>query len=412
VRAYRDLFDHRAARWPLLTSTVSRVTPGMIVLAIIYLLRQGGYGYDAAGLVTAAHQIGVGLASPTQGRLADRFGQTRVLVPDAVVYLAGTIVLTLLVARGASVGLLVLAAGVAGVFYPPVTACSRVVMSRLFPTGRLRETAFALSSIAVELGFIVGPLAAAELSVRVSGQAAVVTAGAIAFVGALGYATTAAARDVPPRDLTVARQGALRSPGVRVMVVALAATAIVFGVIDLVVPAVAEFAGDPQAAGRLIACIAGGSLLGALVYGGRGWPGTVASRLRVLIVVMAVGLTVVPLTLGSLPLFAVGLFIGGLFLGPTTICAFQLIDDLALPGTQTEAQSWTQSAVVAGVAFGTATSGRIVEPGGLTIVGDLVIQGPEVALLVGAVGVGLGALLVNLRFARLVPVLRPGEASG
>jgi MFS family permease len=396
VDAYLALFGHRAARWPLVTSTISRITPGMIALAIVMLVREGGYSYAVAGVVTAGHQLGVGLASPVQGRMADRFGQSRVLRPDAVLYLLGTLALVALVHRSAPVPLMVAVTALTGAFYPPVTACSRVVLSRLFPTGRLRETAFAVSSIAVELGFIVGPLIAVALAAAVGAGAAVAFAGAIAFVGAMAYAATSAARSAPVRGRREAGGGALRSAGVLVMVVSFGAIAVAFGVIDIVVPAVAELlAEDPRVAGYLLASIAGGSLLGGVVYGSRVWPGTVASRLRVLSVIMALGLAVVPLALGSVPLFAVGLFLGGLFLGPTTICAFQLIDDLSLPGTQTEAQSWTQSAVVAGVALGASLSGLAVDAGG-----------PALALLAGAGCVGVGAAIINLQRARLQPAAR------
>jgi MFS family permease len=401
VDAYLALFGHREARWPLLTSTLSRITPGMIALAIVLLVREGGYSYAVAGLVTASHQLGVGLAAPIQGRLADRFGQPQVLRPDAAVYLLGTLGLVGLVGAGAPVAALVGVTALAGAFYPPVTPCSRVVLSTLFPGGRLRETAFAVSSIAVELGFIVGPLVAVGLAATVGAGAAVSFAGIVAFVGALAYAATGAAKAAPVRGRRTERGGALRSVGVRVMVVAFGAIAVAFGVIDIVVPAVAELLhDDPRVAGYLIASIASGSLLGGVVYGSRVWPGTVASRLRVLAVVLALGLAVVPLALASVPLFALGLFVGGIFLGPTTICAFQLIDDLALPGTQTEAQSWTQSSVVAGVALGASLSGLAVEAGG-----------PAVALLAGAGCVGLGAAIINLRAGRLVPSRAPVPAA-
>ncbi|MFA9443880.1 MFS transporter [Egicoccus sp. AB-alg6-2] len=392
MRAYRDLFAHPEARWPLIAATVSRLTPGMMALAIVLMLRGSGYSFVAAGLVTSGHQIGVGIGAPVQGRLADRIGQTRLLVPDAVLYAAGTLALALLVGRGAPVGGLVAVTVVTGLFLPPVTACSRVLLSTLFPTGRMREAAFAVSSIGVELGFVLGPLAAAAIDTRVGGGAAVVVAGAIAMLGGLSYAGTETVRSLPPRAHAVGVGGALRSPGVRVMVVAFGCMAVVFGVIDIVVPAVAELAGSPETAGGLLAAIAGGSLLGGLVYGARSWPGTLELRLRVLVVVLASGLALLPLALGSTRSFAVALFLGGVFLAPTTICAFQLIDDLALAGTQTEAQSWTQSAVVFGVAAGAALSGAAVD-----------VQGPALALLAGAGCVALGAVVINARAGLLRP---------
>jgi predicted MFS family arabinose efflux permease len=260
-----------------------------------------------------------------------------------------------------------------------------VLMSRLFPDGRLRETAFAVTSIAVELGFILGPLLAMAVAFSIGADWAVVLAGVAAAVGSVGYASTRGAREMPKRDPDAVRSGALRSPGVRIMVVAFAAIAVAFGVFDVVVPAVAEFAGRPQAAAWLISSIAAGSLLGGIVYGARSWPGSIVTRLRVVSAVFTVGLLVIPFATGSLPLFAVALFIGGVFLAPTTITAFQLIDDLAIRGTQTEAQSWTQSAVVFGVAVGTALTGASIDLGG-----------SSTAFLAGASCVGIGALVINL----------------
>lgn len=392
MRSYLDLVRHPDARWPVITSTFSRLTPGMIALALVLATREEGYSYAVAGLVTGAHQVGVGLGSPFQGKLVDRFGQRVILVPDAFGYAAGCIGLALLIGTQAPVAALVAAAVVTGVFYPPTTACARVVLSRLFPTGALRETAFAVSSIAVELGFIVGPLVAASVAVRFGGRYAVMVAAVLALVGALGFASTHASRTTARRDVAATgRGGALRQPGVRTMVAALGFVAVVFGAIDVVLPAVAEFAGRPEAAGSLVAAIAGGSLVGAVVYGSRVWPGALRDRLRVVIVVLGVSLASVPLALPGLGTFAAALFLGGLFLGPTTIVAFQLIDDLSLPGTQTEAQSWTQSSVVIGVAGGASLAGQVIEAGS-----------PELALLLGAGSVGIGALIVFTRAEHLI----------
>ncbi|MTV25279.1 MFS transporter [Nitriliruptoraceae bacterium ZYF776] len=383
MRSYLALLSHRDARWPLLTSTFSRLTPGMIALALVLMARQAGYSYAVAGALTAAHQIGTGLASPFQGKLVDRFGQTVVLVPDAILYALGTGLLALLATVQAPVAVLLGVAVITGAFFPPTTACARVVLSRLFPTGQLRETAFALSSIAVELGFIVGPLAATAVATSAGARWSVVLAGAFALVGGLGFAATGASRGTARRDVVATgRGGALRSPGVVVVVATFAFIAVVFGAIDVVLPAVAEFAGQEEAAGSLIAAIAAGSLLGGLVYGSRAWPGKLRDRLRILVVVLGVSLAIVPVALPALTPFRIALFLGGLALGPVTIVAFQLIDDLALPGTQTEAQSWTQSAIVFGVAGGAAAAGQLVET-----------ASPQVALFVGAGSVAIGACI-------------------
>src|SRR5690606_37314506 len=96
VRSYLALLRHPVARWPVLTSIFSRLTPGMIALALVLASRDAGYSYGVAGVVTGAHQVGVGLGSPFQGKLVDRYGQSVVLVPDAIGYGAGCVLLALL----------------------------------------------------------------------------------------------------------------------------------------------------------------------------------------------------------------------------------------------------------------------------------------------------------------------------
>lgn len=397
VRTYRELLTDRRVRLPLLFSVLERVAPGMIVLSLVLLVRDAGYAYTVAGLVTAAHQIGVGAASPVQGRLADRLGQHRVLRPDAAAYLTGTSLLAWSVVAGAAVPWLLLLAVLTGAVYPPTTSCVRVALSHRFRGGRQRETAFALVAVAVEVGFIVGPLAAIAVTSAVGAPWAVVLAGTMSAIGASGLSTTAASRSVPLRERGAPRRSALRSPGVRVMVLALGTIAVAFGVVDVTVPAVAELAGDRAAAGWLIASIAAGSLVGGLVYGGRVWPGGVVDRLRVLVTVFAAGFVAIPVATGSLPVFGAVLFLAGLFLAPMTICAFEVIDDLALPGTQTEAQQWTQALVVVGVALGAGLSGVAVD-----------LAGPPWAFVAGGAFIVTGASMVNLRRGRLV-ALAEGE---
>lgn len=385
MRAYRALFAVEAARWPLLSSVVARLTQGMIVIAIVYLLRREEYSFTAAGLVTAGHQIGVGIGSPIQGRLADRFGQVRLLVPDAALYLTGTIAIAVAAGLRAPVAWLCVLTLLTGLVLPPVGACSRVLMSSLFPSGQRRETAFAVTSIAVEIGYVVGPLIAIGIAETLRPQYAVVAAGLAAAVGTGGYAATSAVRSFTSTRAIGPRISALRSSGLRVLAGAFAAIAVVFGALDVVVPAVAEVIAEPSDAGWLLACIAGGSLVGGLVYGGRPWPGTVPQRLRVAVALLALGMFALPLSTATVPTFAVALVVAGLFLAPTTIVAFQLVDDLAIRGTQTEAQSWAQTAVVIGVAIGAAASGLAVD-----------WFGPGQAFLAGALSVTIGAGIIQL----------------
>ena len=385
MRAYLEVLRDTRARGPLLTSGIARLTPGMMGVALVLATRQGGYGYAIAGIVAGAHQLGVGVGSPIQGRLADRLGHPRVLVPDAIAYLAGAILLVWGITVGWPVASLVAIAFVTGAVQAPTTICSRALLGTLFSTGRLRETVFATSSIAVELGFILGPVSVVVISALAGAKWAVLLAATFGAIGAIGYARTEAVRDHRPIPRPAAGNGALRSTGLRVMVVSYGFLAMSFGTFDLVAAAVAERTGVASAAGTLVSTIAFGSLMGGVVYGSRIWPGTLLQRLRVRIVAFAATLAAVPFVLDSLVVLSVVLLITGLTIGPMNICSFQIIDDLAPAGARAEAQSWSQASVFVGSAVGAAIGGAMID-----------LSGPSGAMLFGAGTVVVAAFIVNL----------------
>src|ERR687886_2191193 len=98
----------------MLAAVVARLPIGIDSLAIVLFLRDRTGSYATAGVVSAAFALGSGVGAPVSGRLIDRFGQGRVLVPLALVHagaLAGLVGLTL---ADAPTALLVLSAILAG----------------------------------------------------------------------------------------------------------------------------------------------------------------------------------------------------------------------------------------------------------------------------------------------------------
>ncbi len=366
---------------PLLVGhLLGRLTPGMMVLAIVLAVREAGYDYATAGLVAGGHQLGVALGSPLQGRVADAVGHRRVLVPDGAVYLAGAVGLAIALGAGlAGPVLAALALGV-GLASPPMTACTRAALGATYGPGRDRERAFVLTVVNVELGFIAGPLLTGLLAAAAGGAAAVVGAGAAVAVGTLVYASA-------PRDGATAAQGRLRAalrprglvevlgaPGLIAVVAAYMAVAATFGAFDLFAAAVAEGFGRPSLAGTYIALIAVASLIGGLFYGARVWAGTLRVRMRRLTAWFALALAPVPFVAGDPVLLGVALAVSGALIGPLNVCGFQLIDDLSPPSARAEAQSWIQASVYLGGAAGGALGGAVID-----------VAGPRPAMLVGVV---------------------------
>jgi len=378
VRPYLELLRRPGAVSIALAHGLGRFTPGMILLALILALREGGYAYAAVGLVTGAHQLGVAVSSPVQGRLADVLGHRRVLLPDGLVYFAGTAALTLGVTRSWEVGLLVVTGLATGLFSPPMTACARAAFGTMFPSGRERERAFILTSANIELGFLLGPLLTVALAATVGARFAVIVAGAAVLLGTIVYTAG------PSIDATAARVttdgasrwaggafGALRSRGLRAMVLVYLGVASTFGLFDIFAASVSEAAGRPGYAGTMISLIALASLVSGFAYGARVWKGTLRERmLRLATMFIGVHL-LMSAAAGDLRLLAGAVLIAGAVIGPLNVVGFQLIDDVSPPSARAEAQSWTQAAIYLGSALGGALGGIVVDLAGPRAVAQL-----------------------------------------
>ncbi len=370
------------------TALIGRITVGMVVIGLVLLARRSGYSYAEAGLLAGVHSLGIGLIGPIQGRLADRFGQHRVLLFDAVTYFVTLVALASLVGSAATLPVVLVCALLAGAVHPPLSACARVAWRTRYGPD-LREAAFSLDAVTIEAGFILGPVLAVTLIETVAPAAGVIGAGVTALVGAGGFALTNVSRSVTGsigsgRSLI----GALGSVGVRWTLMILVLISVVFGVVDIVVPAITEAAGRPAAAGVLLSLFASGSMVGGIVYGARDWPGTLLGRLRIFVLSFGVLLAVTPFVATSVTGLGLALLVAGCAIAPMAICLFQVIDELALAGTATEALTWATSSNVAGAAVGAVVAGVIVER-----------AGPGWAMAAGAIAV-LGAAALTWTLSR------------
>src|SRR5690349_20403710 len=112
------------------------------------------------------------------GRLVDRSGRARVLVPlalgQAVLYVA----LMLVSGAGAGATPLIVLSALAGALLPPIAPVVRVLVREVYDAVSVRETAYALEAVLQELIWITGPLVVALLIALTSPRVAVVLLGA------------------------------------------------------------------------------------------------------------------------------------------------------------------------------------------------------------------------------------------
>src|SRR5207253_403257 len=93
VGRYAGLFATRQARLPALYAFAGRLSIGMIGLAIVLFVRQATGSIVRAGSLTAVFAFAGGVGSAAQGRLIDRFGQTRVLAVAGAAHAGGLLAL-------------------------------------------------------------------------------------------------------------------------------------------------------------------------------------------------------------------------------------------------------------------------------------------------------------------------------
>lgn len=381
------------ARALLLAELPARLPIGINGLAIVLFCREHTGSYAAAGAVAAGFGAAVGLTSPLIGRLIDRRGLARVVVPFSIVHAAAMAGLVACGLSGAPVGVLFALALAAGAFIPPLGSISRSMWPRILADEDpgLLSTALAMEGVLIELIFVTGPLLTAALAALVDPAAALVLSPILLLVGLVAFLAQ------PPVRAWVVHAdahahgpwGALRSPGIRTLILTTAPMGFCFGAVEVTLPAFSEDQGWRSLAGVLVAVWSAGSAVGGLLYGARAWTGVAGRRYARFAALLPLGY--LPLALApSMVVMGLLALIAGLCIAPTLTAANQIAGDVAPPGAETEAYTWPIASLVVGLAAGNWCAGAIVE--GIDW---------QAAFLASAAGAGLSALLATARWRTL-----------
>jgi MFS family permease len=371
---------------------LGRLPNGMGALAVVLFTRAEGGGYSLAGVLVAAHAVAMAAGQPVLGRLMDRFGQPRVLLTSAVLAAAGFTGFALvgvepLPPAAAAVVL-------AGFATPPLEAGLRALWTAVLPGPAQVQTAFALDAATQEIIFTTAPLLVVAAA-AVSPATALVLTGLLGVAGTIVVVSSQPSRGWRGEPRAGDWAGPLRSPGLRVLLLALASVGLALGVLSVAVVPYAEELGTKAASGLLLAANAGGALAGGLLYGARPRRGPAHRRLPPLLGGLAAGY--LPLMAApGLPLMLVLAFISGIFLAPTLACAFTMVDELAPRGTVTEAFAWVVAAMGGGTALGSAVAG---------------VAGDHAGVPGAFAGAGLGGVLALGLSLLGRPLLRPATAA-
>jgi hypothetical protein len=359
---YRRLLAIRPARTPILGAAIGRLPIAGLSLATILLIRGETGSFAIAGAVEAAFAIAGAGSLPVQGRLVDRLGQTRVLLPISALCPLALVGLVLAAESGAGAVALVAIGAACGATVPALSSCMRTLWATLVADAILRQSAFALDATLLEVSFIVGPLGTAALATLDSAGTAVIANAGLATAGTAVFALSRASRSWRGHPSRLGWAGPLRSPAVLALVLVELAFGVAIGAMEISTTALAATFGAPAFAGVLIAIQGAASMAGGVWYGSRAHTSAAADRYPRLCVLIALGFAPLLLTgskLDAVPLLA----LSGFAFAPAGAFLYTLIDEVAPPGSATEASTWMLTAIVAGVAAGNAIGGALVGGG-------------------------------------------------
>jgi MFS family permease len=379
---YAEIFAiPRAWRFSV-AGIIGRMPMSMYGLGTVLLISAGTGRYALAGTVSAAGSLGGAACAPQLGRLIDRLGQHRVLVPVCVTFALAVAGLTAAVTLHAP-GWTLFACGIAGGATMPQTGpMARARWSALLAGSPRLHTAFSVESVADELCFVIVPAAVTLLATQVHPAAGVGCAALCALAGSLWFAsqrsteppvgaartsaagTSAAGISSPaaPRLRPAFRGGRVRlaAPGLVVLLPVYVFIGTMFVTIDLSTVDFATRLGHKPLAGLLLGCYALGSATGGLWYGSRTWRAPAYQRMAVTLALTVAGVC----TFWAMPnliVLAAVIYLCGLTIAPTLIAGYSVLASTARPGRATEAMTWLSTGISVGLACGATAAGFILD---------------------------------------------------
>jgi MFS family permease len=382
VAVLRNLLSTPGVPRVFAASLVARLPAATIELLLVLRVRELGGSYALGGIAAGACALGFAAGAPVVGRAVDARGQTRVLAICTAITVVALVALAL-VPAGAPLAVVIALAAVTGAAHPPLGACMRALWPRLLPDRSAQHTAYALESAALELVFVVGPavvagVVAARSPALALGLCALLLAGGSATFAADRASRSWAAALERPRDVA----GALASRGLRTLLAVLVCLGMSFGAIEVSVVAFCGQHGAPSAAGLLLAVWGAASMVGGLVAARRGAGAQPVARLLALL--GALGAADLLVAAAPTPAaLAAAMVVAGVPVAPLFALVYQLAGDVAREGTATEAFTWLSTGIGVGLACGTTLAGALAQHGG-----------PHAGFAVGAIAIGLGALVV------------------
>ncbi|MFC5676286.1 MFS transporter [Aeromicrobium endophyticum] len=391
---YAQLWADRRVRALLIAAFFARI-PAMTapLVLTLFVVRELDAKFVMAGVVAAASTVGAGIGAPWRGRLIDRLGMRRAIIPSivavAVLYPLAAMTTSPLVLAPIAFGM--------GLFLIPIFSIVRLSLSVMVPQEQHR-TAFAADSVIAEAGFIIGPAVGGLLVIQAGADVSLALIGACEVVAGLIFwrldppTKSVPSPDAPQVDDTVpsARVTWVSSQVLFLFLIS-AGTMIALISTDLGIVAELDDLDHVGSVGIVFGAWGLASLVGGLLYGALDF------SVRPTWLLLALGVTLMPVGLAdSVWVLALCVVPTGFLCAPTMSAASEWIAKLVPEQRRGEAMGWQGTAFTMGGAASSPVVGAAID--GVGPWGGFLVGG-SIATAIALVAFG----------GQLVPRWRPDE---
>ena len=381
---YGQLFRTPGVAELALAGWVARLPGTMVAVGVITMLSLSRDSYSLAGAVAATLTLASALLAPQVSRLADRYGQSRVLPPATGIGACALLALILCNHLNAPAWTLYLCAAPAGCL-PSIPAMTRARWARLLEGQPLLPTAFALDSVLSETAFVMGPPLSIGLCMAWFPEAGPLLAALLILLSVSALlrqkATEPPPHPVAPED---SRRPALFLRPVPTLALLMATLGAIAGTIDVASVAFAKAQGQPSAAGWVLALYALGSGIGGLAFGALKPALPLGRLLLCCCAATAASSALIALAPNVIWLAAV-MLLSGLSFAPTLIVAMEMVEKAVPRARLTESLTWLVTGIQLGVAGGASLCGLLTDAYGAR-------AGLSLALAAGLASLWIAAL--------------------
>ena len=360
---YREIFKTKGTIAFSFFGLIARMPIAMLSISIIAMLNQFGYSYGDASYVAAAYILSSAFISPQMARLADLYGQNRIILSAGSVAAISLSILVYAATQKASLPMMMFWA-VGGGFLPNFGAFVRTRWSNIYRKSKKLQTAFAFESIVDEIIFMIGPVIALGLTTAYAPQAGPLAAIAFLVFGSIAFLTQTKTQPPIHKHLQKERSSVLRMSEIRLLALVLLAIGAIYGACEITVFAFAKQLNQQTYTSIPLSAYALGSFITGIIYGITSWKLSLPRRFFIIIIFAA--LTTLPLLcVTNLWNLSAVLFLAGATCSPTIIITMTLIENIVPPNKLTEGMSWAGTSMATGTSVSAALSGHLIDQYGI-----------------------------------------------